>query len=149
MIQLLYHRKVTNEHMCTTCDVLGDEYHFVVAWQTNKDMTRNYLPPYYWQKPLLHKFVQTIAKKCNDVILVNLFLFQLCLYFKGFSFYLNLLRWHRNNTALCDISVLCQTYYLLMLNPHRLHVAYCCFKYRSILSTYGRKKQSILEKKTI
>ena len=25
-----YHRKVYNERMCTTCNVLGDEYHFVM-----------------------------------------------------------------------------------------------------------------------
>ena len=45
-----YHRKVYNERMCTACNVLGDEYHFVIECQINTDIRSTYLSPYYWRK---------------------------------------------------------------------------------------------------
>ena len=45
-----YHRKAYNERMCTTCNVIGDEYHFVIECQINTDIRSTYLSPDYWQK---------------------------------------------------------------------------------------------------
>ena len=38
-----YHRKVYNERMCTTCNVLGDEKHFVMECQINTYIRNTYL----------------------------------------------------------------------------------------------------------
>ena len=38
-----YHRKVYNERMCTTCNFLGDEYHFVIEFQINTDIRNTLL----------------------------------------------------------------------------------------------------------
>ena len=50
-----YHRKVYNERMCTTCNVLMDEYHFVIEGQINTNIRSTYLSPYYWRKPSMFK----------------------------------------------------------------------------------------------
>ena len=52
-----YHRKVYNERMCTACNVLGDEYHFVIECPINTDIRSTYLSPCYWRKPSMSKFI--------------------------------------------------------------------------------------------
>ena len=53
-----YQRKVYNERMCTACDAVGDEYHFVIQCQFNTDIRSTYLSPYYWQKTSMSKFIE-------------------------------------------------------------------------------------------
>ena len=55
-----YHRKVYNERMLTACNVLGDEYHFVIECQINTDIRSTYLSRYYWRKPSMSKFIELI-----------------------------------------------------------------------------------------
>ena len=41
-----YHRKVYNERMCTTYNILGDEYYFLIECQINTDIRSSLGPTY-------------------------------------------------------------------------------------------------------
>ena len=48
--------RVAFEHrLCTMCNVLEDEYHFVNICQRYKNLRRKYIKPYYYIRPNMFK----------------------------------------------------------------------------------------------
>ena len=67
--------KVPFEHrLCTTCNVLEDEYQFVIICQRYNDLRRKYIKPYYYIRPNMFKFVDLI-QSTSLAIVKNLALF--------------------------------------------------------------------------
>ena len=61
--------------MCTTCNVLGDEYDFVIECQINKDSRSTYFSPYYWRKPSMSKFIELMTcDRCNIISTLAVFI---------------------------------------------------------------------------
>ena len=54
--------------MCTTCNVLGDEYHFVIECQINTDIRSTYLSTYYWRTPSMSKFIELMTCDRRSII---------------------------------------------------------------------------------
>ena len=50
------------------CNVLGDEYHFVIECQFNTDIRSTYLLSYYWRKPLMSVFLELMTCDCRKII---------------------------------------------------------------------------------
>ena len=72
-----YHRKVYNERMCTTCNVLGDEYHFAIECHINTDIRSTYLSPCYWRKPSMSKFIELMScDRCSIISKLAVFIFE-------------------------------------------------------------------------
>ena len=72
-----YHRKVYNERMRTTCDFLGDEYHFVIECQINTYIKNTYLSPYYWRKPAMSKFIELMTcDRCSIISKLAVFVLK-------------------------------------------------------------------------
>jgi len=58
-----WHRPVSipvNERLCTTCNILEDEYHFVMECQLYVNIRKQRLPAYYWKRPNMFKFTELI-----------------------------------------------------------------------------------------
>ena len=53
-------RVPANERKCTLCNVMEDEYHFVMECQRYTELRKKYLSKYYWQRPSMFKFVDLI-----------------------------------------------------------------------------------------
>ena len=67
--------RVPFEHrLCTTCNVLEDEYHFVIICQRYNDIRRKYIKPYYYIRPYMFKYLDLI-QSTSLVIVKNLALF--------------------------------------------------------------------------
>ena len=72
-----YHRKVYNERMCTACNVLGDEYQFVIESQINTDIRSTYLSPYYLPKSSMSKFIELMTcDRCSIISKLAVFIFE-------------------------------------------------------------------------
>ena len=57
-------RTPINERKCRVCNVLEDEYHFVIECSLlYKELRDKYIPKYYWVRPSMFKFVQLM--KCD------------------------------------------------------------------------------------
>ena len=56
------HSIPVNDRKCVTCQVLEDEYHFVLECRTYTELRRKYIPKYYWQRPrtCMFKFVELL-----------------------------------------------------------------------------------------
>jgi len=57
-----------NERKCLTCNVIEDEYHFVLECLMYKDLRNVYIPVYYRSRPNMQKFVELITNKNENVI---------------------------------------------------------------------------------
>ena len=67
--------RVAFEHrLCTTCNVLEDEYHFVIICQRYNNLRRKYIIPYYYIRPNMFKFFNLI-QSTSLVVVKNLALF--------------------------------------------------------------------------
>ena len=42
------------------CNVVEDEYHFVLECNMYLDLREKYISKYYWKRPNMHKFVELI-----------------------------------------------------------------------------------------
>ena len=65
--------------MRTTCNVLGDEYHFVIECQINTDITSRptYLSPYHWRKPSMSKFIELMRfDRCKILLKLAALIFE-------------------------------------------------------------------------
>ena len=63
--------------MCATCNVLGDEYHFVIECQINTDIISTYLSPYYWRKPSMSIIIELMTcDRCNIFSKLDVFIFE-------------------------------------------------------------------------
>ena len=67
--------RVPFEHrMCTTCNLLEDEYHFVIECQRYNDLRRKYIRPSFYVRPNMFKFLE-LLQSTNVSIVKNLALF--------------------------------------------------------------------------
>ena len=46
---------------CRRCDVLEDEFHFVMECSMYTDLRRRYINRYYWQRPNMLKFIELLS----------------------------------------------------------------------------------------
>ena len=53
------------------CNVLEDEYHFVIECSLYKELRDKYIPKYYWVRPSMYKFVQLM--KCDKEKVIRKF----------------------------------------------------------------------------
>ena len=59
---------------CSVCNVLEDEFHFVIICSLYKDLRKIYIKRYYWQRPNMLKFLELFATE-NITIIKNLSIF--------------------------------------------------------------------------
>ena len=57
-----------NDRKCRVCNVLEDEYHFVIECSLYKELRDKYIPKYYWLRPSMFKFVQLMKSNKEKVI---------------------------------------------------------------------------------
>ena len=50
-------RVPVNERKCRLCNVMEDEYHFVIECNRYNELRKKYIPKYYFQRPSMYKFV--------------------------------------------------------------------------------------------
>ena len=65
------HSIPVNDRKCAVCQVLEDEYHFVLECRMCTELRRKYIPKYYWHRPSTFKFVELINTS-NTRFLKNL-----------------------------------------------------------------------------
>ena len=58
-----------NQRLCTTCNLLEDEFHFVCECNLFSDLRRMYIPRYYRVRPSMQKFMELL--KSDRQTLVN------------------------------------------------------------------------------
>ena len=61
-------RVPANERKCTLCNVMEDEYHFVIECQRPTALRKKYISKYYWQRPSMLKFIDLINSNDNRSI---------------------------------------------------------------------------------
>ena len=49
-----------NERKCSLCQVLEDEYHFVLECNVYAELRYKYIPKYYWKRPYMYKVVELL-----------------------------------------------------------------------------------------
>ena len=53
-----WHRpRLYNQRMCEVCDVLGDEYHFLLVFKSLCGLRQRYIPEYYFKYPSMYTFI--------------------------------------------------------------------------------------------
>ena len=67
-------RTPVNERICNVCQILEDEYHFVLECSLYDDLRKLYIKTYYWRHPNMYKFVQLMTTE-NKTILQRLGMF--------------------------------------------------------------------------
>ena len=58
-----------NDRICRVCNVLEDEYHFVIECRLYEELRNKHIPKYYWLRPSMLKFVQLM--KSDKVKLIR------------------------------------------------------------------------------
>ena len=54
------HSTPINDRKCLVCQVLEDEYHFIIECQRYTELRRKYIPIYYYRRPSMLKFLELI-----------------------------------------------------------------------------------------
>ena len=49
-----------NERNCSFCQVIEDEFHFVLECQLYSDLRKEYISNYYWRRPSMVKFLELL-----------------------------------------------------------------------------------------
>lgn len=49
-----------DDRKCSLCQVLEDEYHFVIECPLYEELRRKYISKYFWKRPSMYKFVELI-----------------------------------------------------------------------------------------
>ena len=63
--------KLYNERLCSTCEVLGDEYHFLLQCTKHQDLRLKFIARNYWERPSMHKFVELMSSQ-REVVIIKL-----------------------------------------------------------------------------
>ena len=56
------------DRLCALCNVLDDEFHFVLECRHHTGLRRKYIPRYYWEHSSMHKFVKLMSTNEQHVI---------------------------------------------------------------------------------
>ena len=62
--------KPYQERLCEHCDMLGDEYHFILCCTEGSlpELRRKYIKKYYYLKPSMDKFIQLFSNTSKKVL---------------------------------------------------------------------------------
>ena len=60
-----------DERKCVNCNILEDEFHFIIECDMYNDFRTRYIPKYYWKRPSMFKFVE-LVNTTNIKLLRNL-----------------------------------------------------------------------------
>ena len=71
-----HNRRPYQERLCTVCNTLGDEYHFVLTCNINIELRKKYISVYFWKKPSMFKFIKLLTSQskkrmCNLAQFLN------------------------------------------------------------------------------
>ena len=61
-------RVPVNERKCRLCNVMEDEYHFVIECNRYNELRKKYIPKYYFQRPNMYKFVELVTTENNTLM---------------------------------------------------------------------------------
>ena len=62
---------------CSLCNVLEDEFHFVLECNMLTELRKKYISRYYWNRPSMHKFISLINNQNQTCIRkLSTFIFQ-------------------------------------------------------------------------
>ena len=56
---------------CKICNVVEDEFHFILECILFKDLRKRYINKYYWERPNMPKFIELFTTE-NSKVLTNL-----------------------------------------------------------------------------
>lgn len=59
---------------CKICNVVEDEFHFILECTLFKDLRKRYINKYYWGRPNMPKFIELFTTE-NSKVLTNLGIF--------------------------------------------------------------------------
>ena len=57
-----------HERKCSFCNILEDEYHFVLQCSAYSELRKKYISKYFWNRPNMFKFVELINSSNNSCI---------------------------------------------------------------------------------
>ena len=63
-----------DQRVCSLCNVLEDEFHFVLKCKKYNELRSRYIQKYYWNHPSMDKFIQ-LLKEDNSKVIRNLAVF--------------------------------------------------------------------------
>ena len=61
-------RVPVNERKCRLCNVMEDEYHFVIECNRYNELRKKYIPKYYFQRPSMYKFGELVTTENNTLM---------------------------------------------------------------------------------
>ena len=64
---------------CVTCNILEDEYHFILECATYAELRKRYINKYYFNRPNMHKFITLITSKVLKSSTIWVYLFSMLL----------------------------------------------------------------------
>ena len=76
---------------CTSCDILEDEFHFILQCNMYDNLRKQYIPPYYWRHPNMLKLIELVNSE-NECTVKRL----TCFIEKAFNLRNDLLTVRRN-----------------------------------------------------
>lgn len=56
------------DRKCILCEVLEDEFHFVIECTMPLDLTKRYIPSYFWKRPSMFKSIELINSSNETLI---------------------------------------------------------------------------------
>ena len=66
-----------NERKCVNCQVIEDEYHFIIECHLYNDLRKKYISKYFWIRPSMFKFVELInSTNQNCIRKLGAFIYQ-------------------------------------------------------------------------
>ena len=57
-----------NERLCSFCDVLEDEFHFVLECRQYENLRKQYIPKYYCTRPSMCKFIELLNTNNKNIV---------------------------------------------------------------------------------
>ena len=78
-----YKNIVRSQRICDSCNVLGDEYHFLFICPIFNNVRSLYIPKYYYLKPSTLKYKQLFSSRIKSrVIKLAIFIKHIMLFFR-------------------------------------------------------------------
>ena len=61
--------------ICTTCNELDDEYHFLLECQLLNELRKRFISPFYWKRPSMFKCVKLLNSSCKKIKMLAKFIY--------------------------------------------------------------------------